>query len=116
MPTFHSNPLNQSAVNRAIRRYPALFGVPFVLLVVGASFGLKTFTQTRYDLQSQRASALTKEEELDLSKRKKKFDKREAYYQLEAAADEDWEPKRIERPKGLPDWGVPPSSPPAQKA
>lgn len=76
---------------------------------------------------------MTREEEQALAKRKKKFDKREAYFvralrlatsgvsltaseqKLEAAANEDWEPKRIERPNGLPDWGVPPSAPPAQK-
>ena len=23
--------------------------------------------------------------------------------------NEDWEPKRIQRPKGVPEWGVPPT-------
>lgn len=41
-------------MNRLIKKYPALFGVPFVLLMVGASFGLTTFTQTRYDLHDQK--------------------------------------------------------------
>lgn len=58
MPTFASNPLNQGTLSRTVRRYPALFGVPFVLLIVGASFGLETFTQTRYDLQSQRSAVV----------------------------------------------------------
>ena len=34
---------------------------------------------------------------------------------LSAEANEDWEPKRIQRPKGLPDWGVPPTEPPSKE-
>ncbi len=71
---------------------------------------------------------MTKEEELGLNKRKKKFDIREEYYvrfdvilciestdfrieqqRLQAMKSDDWEQKRVERPKGTPDWGVPPT-------
>lgn len=34
---------------------------------------------------------------------------------LQAKTDEEWEPKRIERPAGVPDWGVPPTEPPERK-
>lgn len=51
---FPKKPLNSTNMNRLIKKYPALFGVPFVLLMVGASFGLTTFTQTRYDLHDQK--------------------------------------------------------------
>jgi len=44
----------QSSLNQMVRKNPSLFGVPFVLLMVAASFGLTTFTQTRYDLQDQK--------------------------------------------------------------
>jgi cytochrome c oxidase assembly protein subunit 16 len=54
MPTFHSNPINPSPLQNTLRRYPALFGIPLVLIIVGASFGLQPFTQTRYDLQAQK--------------------------------------------------------------
>ena len=75
---------------------------------------------------------MTKEQELGLTKRKHKFDIREEYFvrripklvgicilirlqRLSAAQDENWENKRIPRPKGLPEWGVPPpESPPAE--
>ena len=77
---------------------------------------------------------MTKEQELRLDKNRKKFDIREEYFvrysfslfvisaqhlllemkRLSAAPDEDWEPKRIARPKGLPEWGVPPTEPPAK--
>ena len=30
--------------------------------------------------------------------------------------NKDWENKRIERPKGLPEWGVPPPEPPSTPA
>ncbi|KAI0929287.1 hypothetical protein AcW1_006269 [Taiwanofungus camphoratus] len=114
MPTFPSHPLNTSPIHRTLRKYPLLFGVPFVVIIVGASFGLQSFTQTRYDLQDQKVSQVNKEQELGLAKSRKKFDIREEYFRLNAAQDEDWEPKRIERPKGLPEWGVPPSEPPSK--
>ena len=68
-----------------------------------------------------------------MKKRKKKFDIREEYYvsvttcilgfvvfsrfvqRLQAKPDEDWEVKRIERPEGVPEWGVPPAEPPERK-
>jgi cytochrome c oxidase assembly protein subunit 16 len=65
----------------AVRRHPfALFGLPFLGLVVGSSFALQTFTQTRYDYHQQKVSAVSKEEELGMSKERKKVDIREEYY------------------------------------
>ena len=79
---------------------------------------------------------MSKEQELNLDKNRKKFDIREEYFvafgfffslpfslvfllqslqRLSAVANEDWEPKRIQRPKGLPDWGVPPTEPPSKE-
>ncbi|PAV23754.1 FAD-dependent thiol oxidase [Pyrrhoderma noxium] len=111
MPSLPSNPLNQSPLNGRIRKNPLLFGIPFVMIIVGASFAMTAFTQTRYDLQSQRRSNISKEEELGLKKNRKKIDIREEYYRIQSAANEDWEPKRVERPKGVPEWGVAPSEP-----
>ena len=56
MPAFASKPLNRSPLYRRLKRNPALFGVPFLLVMVGASFGLQSFTQTRYDLHSQKVT------------------------------------------------------------
>ena len=79
---------------------------------------------------------MSKEQELNLDKNRKKFDIREEYFvafwffspslfhwysytsilqRLSAVAGEDWEPKRIQRPKGLPEWGVPPTEPPSKE-
>ncbi|TFY55792.1 hypothetical protein EVJ58_g8019 [Rhodofomes roseus] len=111
MPVFPSNPLRTNPVHRLLRKHPSLFGVPFVIIVVGASFAMQSFTQTRYDLHDKKVTQVNKEQELGLAKDRKKFDIREEYFRLSAAADEEWEPKRIERPKGLPEWGVPPTEP-----
>ncbi|KIK92805.1 hypothetical protein PAXRUDRAFT_829624 [Paxillus rubicundulus Ve08.2h10] len=111
MPTFQSNPINPSPLQSTLRRYPALFGIPLVLIVVGASFGLQPLTQTRYDLQAQKVKQLSQEEALRLDKSKKKFDIREEYYKLNAITEQDWEQKRIARPKDVPEWGVPPTRP-----
>lgn len=100
MPTFSSNPLRSTAAHQTLRKYPAIFGIPFVLLIVGASYGLSAFTQTKYDLQDQKVKSVcpflfhilqtipahllvtqvNKEEELGLRKQKRKFDIREEYF------------------------------------
>lgn len=105
MPSFSRNSLNEAAYSKLLRKYPALFGVPFVLLIVGASFGMQQFTQTRYDLHAQKVTAvrlplalcsssgwmrtsdwyggawqLSKEQELGLSQNRRKVDVREEYF------------------------------------
>ncbi|KAI3614977.1 hypothetical protein WG66_016794 [Moniliophthora roreri] len=135
MAVFQSKPLNPSKLNQTIQKKPWLFGVPFVLLMVAASYAMTPFAQTRYDLHDQRvkqarnyldqhckeyllrclnSSQVSKEQELKLDGNRRKFDIREEYFKLSAEANEDWEPKRIQRPKGLPEWGVPPTEPPSK--
>ncbi|KAI0269013.1 cytochrome c oxidase assembly protein COX16-domain-containing protein, partial [Russula aff. rugulosa BPL654] len=113
MPTFPSRPLSSSPLHRRLKKHPALFGVPFLLVMVGASFGLQAFTQTRYDLHSQKVTQMSREQELGLDRNRKRFDARAEYFKLSATSQEEWEPKRIERPKGLPEWGVAPAQPPS---
>ncbi|KAL1409815.1 Flavin-linked sulfhydryl oxidase of the mitochondrial IMS [Vanrija albida] len=123
-----------SALMSAVRRRPfALFGLPFLSIVVISSFALKTFTQTRYDLNDQKVQSVTKEDELGMSKERKKVDIREEYYRLNAppgtlssssddslsaapappkkkfsmapTTNDDYEPVRVPRPAGVPEWG-----------
>jgi cytochrome c oxidase assembly protein subunit 16 len=112
MPVFPRRVHNRTRLHAVLNKYPLLFGVPFVGLMVAASYGMTTFTQVRYDLHDHRVSQVSKEEALGLDKNRKKFDIREEYYRLSSAADDNWENKRVERPKGLPEWGVAPSQPP----
>ncbi|KAG1788281.1 cytochrome c oxidase assembly protein COX16-domain-containing protein [Suillus variegatus] len=111
---FSSKPINPSPLHSRLKRNPALFGVPFLLIIIGASFGLQTFTQTRYDLQDQKVKQMSSEQALGLDRKKKKFDIREEYYKLSAAGEQDWEPKRIARPDDFPELGVPPTEPPVK--
>ena len=86
-----------SPLSQTLRKHPAYFGVPFILIIVGASFGLQTFTQTRYDLHDQKVSQVcllpsvvkshvlmalqvTKEAALGLDKNRRKLDIREEYF------------------------------------
>jgi hypothetical protein len=103
MPTFPSRPLNKSPLHLRLKKNPAIFGVPFLLVMVGASFGLQAFTQTRYDLHSQKVTQvrtldiysisfvhvhhsfihpfqMSREQELGLDRSRKKFDAREEYF------------------------------------
>jgi hypothetical protein len=56
MPAFPSNPLHTSPLQRTLRRYPLLFGLPFLAIIISASFGLQSFSQTRYDLHDQKVT------------------------------------------------------------
>ncbi|KAF9792163.1 cytochrome c oxidase assembly protein COX16-domain-containing protein [Thelephora terrestris] len=118
MGVFDSRPLNSTPLNNRLRKSPLLFGVPFVMIMVVASYALVPFAQTKYELQDRRVLNVTKEQELGLENRKRKFDIREEYFasKLSAKAAEDWEPKRIERPAGTPEWGVPPHEPSRKKS
>ncbi|CAO3636773.1 unnamed protein product [Cunninghamella blakesleeana] len=52
MPTFQSKPFNKQAspLVQKVKRHPfVLFGLPFIAIMVGASFGLAQLTQTKYD-------------------------------------------------------------------
>ncbi|KAG9313295.1 cytochrome c oxidase assembly protein COX16-domain-containing protein [Chiua virens] len=118
MPTFQSNPLNPSPLHRKLKRYPALFGLPFILIMVGASFGLQSFTQTRYDLQDkkirQASSYDTPLTTIAVTPRtavpRRGAQTRQVKEKkLSAMAEQEWEPKRIARPRDVPEWGVPPT-------
>lgn len=63
MPTFEARQLGPlgpksriSSINATLRKYPALFGLPFLLIIVGASFGLKHLTETRYEARNERVT------------------------------------------------------------
>ncbi|KAJ7366472.1 cytochrome c oxidase assembly protein COX16-domain-containing protein [Mycena albidolilacea] len=110
MAVLPSRPLNPSRMNTLVRKQPLFFGVPFIVLMVATSFGLSAITQTKYDLRDQRVKQVTKEQELKLKHDRKKFDIREEY-RLNAQPTEDWDMKRVPRPNGTPEWGVPPPEP-----
>ncbi|KAJ7656688.1 cytochrome c oxidase assembly protein COX16-domain-containing protein [Mycena rosella] len=111
MPVFPSRPLNPSRINTIIKKQPLYFGIPFILLMVATSYGLAAITQTKYDVRDKRVKQMTKEDELKLEHNRKKFDIRAEYFRLSAQPEEDWDMKRVPRPKGTPEWGVPPSEP-----
>jgi len=100
MGAFDSKPLSTTPLNNTLRRKPLLFGVPFVMIMVVASYALVPFAQTKYELQDRRVSKVcfkpvfypqkmsnftrnfqvSKEQELGLENRKRKFDIREEYF------------------------------------
>ena len=56
MGVFDSKPLNSTPLNSRLRNNPLLFGVPFVIIMVVASYALVPFTQTKYELQDRKIS------------------------------------------------------------
>ncbi|WVQ80130.1 hypothetical protein IAT38_002231 [Cryptococcus sp. DSM 104549] len=142
-----SRPLNSPAAPllRQVRKHPFLFfGLPFISIIVGASFALQSFTQTKYDYQQTKMRSLNKEEELGMRADRRKIDLKEEYYRLNApggqslssldasldasldssrsssnpttppkrpkfsmaaVSQDDYEPVRVPRPEGVPEWG-----------
>lgn len=108
----------RAAYRAQVARRPTLFyGVPFVTTIVVGSFALAQLTQIRYTQHSERHRAVSQEEQLRLKHDRKRLDIREEYFKLMAKDDKlgDWEPKRVERPAGMPEWGGMPQAPPPGK-
>jgi cytochrome c oxidase assembly protein subunit 16 len=57
-----------------------LFGLPFMSVIVGASFVLTPATAIRYERHDRKVRQMTREEELGVGKSGRKVDIREEYY------------------------------------
>jgi len=86
---------------RAMQKRPfLLFGLPFMTVIVGGSFILTPATAIRYERHDRKIRQMSREEELNVGKGKRKVDIREEYYRLAAKDIDNWEQKRVERLKG----------------
>ncbi|KAJ9155581.1 hypothetical protein NKR23_g1734 [Pleurostoma richardsiae] len=85
----------------AMAKHPfLLFGLPFITVIVGASFVLTPATAIRYEKHDRRVRQMTREEELGIGKHGRKVDIREEYYRLAAKDNDSWEQKRVKRLPG----------------
>jgi len=88
----------------ALKRHPfALFGLPFITVIVASSFLLTPATAVRYDRHDRKVTSLTEEERIGLGKGGRKVEKvsmAEEYARLQGKDLDDWENKRVERLKG----------------
>ena len=141
MPVFDSRPFRPSnhgpgvplgerlasAYRRHLVQHPfLLFGLPFVTVMVAASFLLTPATALRYERHDRRHRQLTSQETMELglkggeggeggltyNPRRRKVMReegvgangmKEEYYRLMAKDLDDWEQKRVKRFKGEPD-------------
>lgn len=105
MPALPRHPLQPKphTVLSKVHRHPFfMFGLPFLATIVGASFALTTFTQTRYDLRDQQVTSMAQEEQMKMAKDRRRVDLREEYYRLSAGGEEannedQWENKWVRR-------------------
>jgi len=77
-----------------------LFGLPFMSIIVAASFVLTPATAIRYERHDRKVRQMTREEELGVGKGGRKVDIREEYYRLAAKDIDSWEQQRVKRLKG----------------
>jgi cytochrome c oxidase assembly protein subunit 16 len=60
--SFSSKPFNSSGTagfNNFLRRNPVFFGLPFILIIVGASFGLKRLTNVGVEKKDTKVTAVS---------------------------------------------------------
>ncbi|XP_058423210.1 cytochrome c oxidase assembly protein COX16 homolog, mitochondrial [Diceros bicornis minor] len=87
------------AVKRALRRNKTLrYGVPMLLLIVGGSFGLREFSQIRYD-----AVKIKIDPELEKKLKMSKVSLESEYEKIKDSAFDDWKNIRGPRPWEDPD-------------
>ncbi|KAG5924546.1 Cytochrome oxidase assembly [Claviceps capensis] len=112
MPTFQNNKFRSAAnasniasqYRRLLNKHPFLFfGLPFLSVIVGASFVLTPATAIRYERHDRKVRRLTRQEELGLKRDARPVDMREEYYRLQGLEPEDWDQKRVKRLPGEPD-------------
>ncbi|KAK4219064.1 cytochrome c oxidase assembly protein COX16-domain-containing protein [Rhypophila decipiens] len=77
-----------------------LFGLPFLAVMIGGSFVLTPATAIRYERHDRKVRQMTREEELSMTKTKRKVDLKEEYYRLAAKDIDNWEQKRVKRLPG----------------
>lgn len=87
---------------RVVDSHPfLLFGLPFVSIVVAASFIITPATALRYEKHDAKHRWMTNKEAMDQTGlKKRKFDPREEYYRLGAKDLDDWEQRRVKRLDG----------------
>lgn len=66
---------------RAMAKYPfLLFGLPFMAIIVGASFVITPATAIRYEKHDRKVRQMDQKEEKEVFVNKRKFDIREEYF------------------------------------
>lgn len=89
MPTFQSNKFRGageasrlgSQYRRLMNKHPfAMFGLPFLAVVVAGSFVLTPATAIRYERHDRKVRQMTKEEEFGVRRAARKVDMKEEYY------------------------------------
>lgn len=109
MPTFQSKRFLPSSASSgfagwyrsSLQRHPfALFGLPFITIMVAGSFFLTPATAIRYEKHDRKVQQVSKEEAMGLGKDRKKLDMREEYYRLAAKDLDNWEQRRVKRLPG----------------
>ncbi|KAI8889212.1 hypothetical protein K501DRAFT_148165, partial [Backusella circina FSU 941] len=105
MVTFQSKPYGQKSamgplISQAKKKPFIFFGLPFLVIMVGGSFGLAQLTQTKFDHRDRKQRKLGREEALGMDKNRRKLSLQEEYFRLQAQTDDEWEQVRINRPPG----------------
>lgn len=76
------------------------FGLPFMMMLFGATYMLSEFTQLRYDRHDRKVTAVTEDESLSIAKGRRKIDLKDEFYRLQQMDIDNWEQQRVKRLPG----------------
>ncbi|XP_049872024.1 cytochrome c oxidase assembly protein COX16 homolog, mitochondrial [Pectinophora gossypiella] len=87
----------QTSFNIVRKRRSFKYGVPFILFVVGGSFGLREWTQIRYQFSQVKGVSREQAEKMGLNKAKE-VTLEDTYEEIQKLDIDNWENKRGPRP------------------
>ncbi|KAG6444935.1 cytochrome c oxidase assembly protein COX16 homolog, mitochondrial [Manduca sexta] len=87
----------KSTILTLSKRKSFKYGLPFVVFVVGGSFGLKEWTQIRYQFSKVKGVSKEEAEKMGLHK-DKKVTLEDTYEEIQKLDIDNWENKRGPRP------------------
>ncbi|KAJ2949681.1 hypothetical protein O0L34_g15608 [Tuta absoluta] len=87
----------QTTFNSLKKRRSFRYGLPFILFVVGGSFGLREWTQIRYQFSQVKGVSREQAEKMGLHK-EKEVTLEKTYEEIQELDIDNWENKRGPRP------------------
>ncbi|KAG8767807.1 Cytochrome oxidase assembly [Serendipita sp. 405] len=107
---FSSKSLSsKNGLNGFLKRNPLLFGASFLAIIIGASFGMQTFTELGVEKRDNKVTAVRRVAALHsniVTSQSSSFDIREEYFRHVSRYPESaWDNVRVPRPDGVAEWG-----------
>ncbi|KAG5518578.1 hypothetical protein PMAC_002974 [Pneumocystis sp. 'macacae'] len=99
-------------INKTIQKYPFLFGIPFIMIILSGAYVLSISQQFRYECRDQKIKQILEKDILGIKKNQRKINIKDEYYKLQMneLQFDNWEQVRVKRLPGEPENILTPDS------